>query len=156
MHHHHLQVIHQLSEYLRFALNLGIIGIGLGHRNRGRVVVSLGLRVFFLLKVKVGQTKRRMRALKIVVGVCRHRLGQLIHLSGGVLVNAVDLRQSIVNLVVIILVLLLRQHLVQLLDNLRTLGRTSIVIGGQVHSRIELQVVVGTVFGNPKEIVVRL
>ena len=136
-----LQIVNQIRQNYRFPLDVIIIRIAFGHRSSGRIVIGLGLRVLFLKEVEIGELDGGMRALETVFLVSGHRLGKVHNPLGRILINAVHFRHRVINLIPIGFVLLLLEHLVQLLHNLGTPSRRTVIVGGEVHPCVELQFV---------------
>ena len=125
-----------------------------GHH--GGVIVVLGFAIVVLLKVEVGQRDGGERFLVVVLRGGSHGFCQIVYAKILVFIDAGDFREGVIDLVTVVFVLLVIQHLVELFGDGVAVGFGAIVVGGKVHLGAECHLIIVGFFDDGFEVLLGL
>ena len=112
--------------------------------------------VFVVFEIQIRQGNTRVCFLIVVFRGGSHRFGQIFYAKILVLINAGDFRESVIDLVSIVLVFLVIQHLVELFGDGVAVGFGAVVVGGKMHLGAERHLIIIGFFNNLFEVLLGL
>ncbi len=135
------EIFNQVGKRLGAFVKFLVIGVLLGKELHGAVIIGLRHLVLLPCEKEISQFKRRNSFLVIVVLAGAHRLLVILYGHGGVSILHGNVSQGVANLILEILVLIVFQHLFQLLDDIVPVSALGCIALGQVDLGIELHLV---------------
>ena len=140
------ELLHQFREALGIVADLLEAGVVLVHVGQSAVIVGLRQFVLPVLQVEIGEGQEALHPRAPIAGVLRQGVPQVIHALLSVQLLEFDLGQGIVNLVPIVLVLVLLQHVEEQLLDLHAVPPPTVKGQGLLHAGLELHFVRGFQF----------